>query len=188
MYRRFFKRVLDVSIAVLALLLLSPVMLAVALLIYLEDRGSVFFRQIRVGAGGREFEFVKFRSMPEGTRSVPSTEAGSIPVTRVGRFIRRTNIDELPQLFAVIRGEMSLVGPRPALPKQDALCAIRRQNGSIDCVPGMTGLAQVNAYDGMPEEEKAEYDGEYARSLSLMTDLRVILRTFGYLTRKPPVY
>jgi O-antigen biosynthesis protein WbqP len=188
MYRRFFKRVLDVSIAVLALLLLSPVMLAVALLIYLEDRGSVFFRQIRVGAGGREFEFVKFRSMPEGTRSVPSTEAGSIPVTRVGRFIRRTNIDELPQLFAVIRGEMSLVGPRPALPKQDALCAIRRQNGSIDCLPGMTGLAQVNAYDGMPEEEKAEYDGEYARSLSLMTDLRVILRTFGYLTRKPPVY
>jgi O-antigen biosynthesis protein WbqP len=188
MYRRFFKRVFDVTVAVLALILLSPVMLAVALLIYLEDRGSVFFRQRRVGAGGREFEFVKFRSMPEGSESVPSTQAASIPVTHVGRFIRRTNIDELPQLFAVIRGDMSIVGPRPALPKQNALCAFRRQNGSIDCLPGMTGLAQVNAYDGMPEEEKAGYDGEYVRSLSFATDLRVIFRTFGYLTRKPPVY
>lgn len=188
MYRRFLKRIFDVVIAVIALAILWPLMLVIALLIYLDDRGPVFYRQKRVGAGGGEFEFLKFRSMPEGSRDVPSTEAGSMRVTRVGRFIRRTNLDELPQLFSVLRGNMSIVGPRPSLAKQASLVRIRQENGASQCLPGLTGLAQVNAYDGMPEDEKAAFDGEYSRRISFSTDAVIMLRTLRYLTRKPPVY
>ena len=188
MYRRYFKRIFDVVIAVIALLLLWPLMLVLAVLIYLEDRGPVFFRQKRVGAGGREFDLLKFRSMPVGSRDVPSTEAGAMPVTSIGRFIRRTNLEELPQLFSVLRGDMSIVGPRPALATQESLVRIRQQNGSIQCLPGLTGLAQVNSYDGMPEDEKAALDGEYGETVSLGTDTKIIMRTLRYLTRKPPVY
>jgi len=188
MYRSFFKRVLDILIAGTALIVLSPLMLIVAVLIYAEDRGKIFFRQKRVGMNGSEFEFVKFRSMPEGSRNVPSTQAIAIPVTRIGRIIRRTNMDELPQLLAVLRGDMSIIGPRPAIPAQENLFALRKANGAISCLPGMTGLAQVNAYDGMPEAEKAQFDGEYCQNLTFANDMRIIFKTFRYFTRKPPVY
>lgn len=188
MYRRFFKRVLDILVAGTAVIVLSPLMLVVAVLIFAEDGGKIFFRQKRIGINGSVFEFVKFRSMPEGSRNVPSTQAIAIPVTRIGRIIRRTNLDELPQLFAVLRGDMSMIGPRPAIPAQENLFALRKANGAINCLPGMTGLAQVNAYDGMPESEKARFDGEYCRNLTFANDLRIIFKTFGYFTRKPPVY
>jgi O-antigen biosynthesis protein WbqP len=188
MYSRSLKRLLDITLAGLALVALAPLMLLVALLIKLEDGGPVHFRQKRVGKGGREFEFLKFRSMPVNAANVPKTQAIEIPITRIGRVIRRTNIDELPQLINILRGEMSIVGPRPAIAAQGALISMRRENGALSCTPGLTGLAQVNAYDGMPETEKAGFDGEYASNVSFANDLKIIGRTFGYLTRKPPVY
>lgn len=188
MYSGFLKRAFDITVAAGTLVLLFPLMLVLAVFIKLEDAGPVFFRQQRIGRNGREFEFLKFRSMPIDAENVPSAVASSIKVTRIGKFIRRTNIDELPQLFNVLRGEMSIVGPRPAIASQTALVSMRADNGAENCLPGLTGLAQVNAYDGMPEAEKAAFDGEYAAKVSFMKDLKIIGRTFRYLIRKPPVY
>ncbi len=188
MYRQFFKRIFDVVLAAAALVVLAPLMLLVAVAIYLQDRQPILFKQQRIGRNGATFEFLKFRSMPINAANVPKTEAAMIQVTPVGKIIRRTNIDELPQLFNILKGDMSLVGPRPAIPAQTSLVKLRGETGALRCAPGLTGLAQVNAYDGMPETEKARFDGEYARKISLWTDAKIILRTFAYLTRKPPVY
>ncbi|MGH9820914.1 MAG: sugar transferase [Pyrinomonadaceae bacterium] len=188
MYRTFFKRVLDLTFSAVALILLSPLILIVSLAIYLEDRGSIIFRQRRVGAGGSTFEVLKFRSMPESTGDVESARAHGLPVTRVGRFIRRTNIDELPQLVNVLRGDMSIVGPRPSVASQVGLSRLREANGSIRCLPGVTGLAQIHGYDGMPDDEKAQWDGDYSKTMSFSNDVKIILRTFGYLRKRPPVY
>ncbi|MEP6847777.1 MAG: sugar transferase [Acidobacteriota bacterium] len=188
MYRKFLKRFLDIVLSAAGLVTASPIMLAVAAAIYFEDRGKVIFRQKRIGSNGAVFEVLKFRSMPENTDDVESAKATELPITKVGRFIRRTNLDELPQLINVIRGDMSLVGPRPPIPSQLGLCRLRESNGSIACRPGMTGLAQINGYDGMPDEEKARWDGKYAETLGLVADAKIVLKTFGYLKKKPPVY
>lgn len=188
MYRQVFKRVFDIALALAALIALAPLMLIVAAAIYLEDRQTVLFKQKRVGRNGATFEFLKFRSMPVNAANVPKTEAARIQITAIGKIIRRTNIDELPQLFNILKGDMSIVGPRPAIPAQTSLIKMRESNQALNCAPGLTGLAQVNAYDGMPETEKARFDGEYAAKVSFWTDSKIILRTFAYLTRKPPVY
>lgn len=187
-YRAFFKRILDVGLSAGSLLLLSPVMALVALAVRLEDRGPALFRQDRVGRGGLRFRIFKFRSMAVGVGDLPSAAASILKVTRVGRFIRRTNLDELPQLFNILLGDMSLVGPRPALPSQEALTALRQANGALACRPGLTGLAQVSSYDGMPEEEKAGHDGSYAAEITFTRDFWIILRTFAYLAHRPPTY
>ena len=188
MYRLYLKRACDIVIAGAALIVLSPLLLVTALATRLEDGGPALFRQCRVGRNGSLFTIFKFRSMPLNTGDMPPAEARSAEVTKVGRFIRRTNIDELPQLFNVVKGDMSLVGPRPALPAQRQLCEYRAQNGALACQPGLTGLAQINAYDAMPECEKAEWDGRYASSVSVLTDAGIVVRTFGYLLKRPPVY
>jgi O-antigen biosynthesis protein WbqP len=188
MYRKFFKRFLDIVLSLGGLILLSPLMLIIATAIYVDDRGRIIFRQKRIGASGRVFQVLKFRSMPENTGDVESAMAHQLPITRVGRFIRRTNLDELPQLINILSGDMSIVGPRPPIPSQLGLCRLRESNGSIDCLPGLTGLAQINGYDHMPDEEKAQFDGEYAETMSLSVDLKIVLRTFGYLKKRPPIY
>lgn len=188
LYRRHLKRALDVALAAGAIVALSPVLLAVAAAIKLEGGGRVLFRQQRVGRDGRPFTLLKFRSMPENTGDLPSDQARAVTVTRVGRIIRRTNVDELPQLLNILRGDMSVVGPRPALPSQAALIACRRANGALGCTPGLTGLAQISAYDGMTAEAKAEWDGRYARDVTLARDVAIILGTFRYLTKPPPTY
>jgi O-antigen biosynthesis protein WbqP len=187
-YGRCLKRVVDVVISTGSLVVLSPLMLLIAVSIAAEDGRPVLFRQKRVGRGGELFEVLKFRSMPLATREMPSALAGQVRVTRVGKIIRRTNLDELPQLINILRGQMSVVGPRPPLPSQQELCQIRQTNGALDCKPGLTGLAQINAYDGMPEGEKAKWDGTYAAKLSFIADMSIIFRTFRYLSKRPPVY
>ncbi len=172
----------------MALVILSPLMLAVALLIKIGDPGPVIFRQQRTGAGGRQFTFYKFRSMPMNTGDIPSDRLGEVKMTTVGRFIRRTNVDELPQLWNIMKGDMSLVGPRPPLPNQIELIELRRANGALDCRPGLTGLAQVSSYDGMSVASKAELDGRYAARMSLREDVSIVLATFGYLLKPPPKY
>lgn len=187
-YRSAGKRLLDLALAGVATLALSPLMLAAAAAVWVEDRGAPLFRQQRIGRDGVPFTLLKFRSMPAGSANVPKTDGARIQVTRVGRFLRRSNIDELPQLFNILAGQMSIVGPRPALPVQDLLVALRGASGALSCAPGLTGLAQVNSHDGMSIEAKAEWDAQYASAITLTGDLRIILRTFGYLLRPPPVY
>lgn len=187
-YLRVLKRFMDIAFSAVALLLLSPLLLTVALAIYLEDGRPIIFRQLRSGANERQFKLLKFRSMPINTESVPSDKARSLAVTRIGKWIRRANLDELPQLINILKGNMSVVGPRPALASQTVLLKLRRENGAVSLKPGLTGLAQVNSYDGMPEEEKAGYDGVYVLEVSFVTDMVLILRTFRYLMRPPPVY
>lgn len=188
MYERIGKRLFDVFCAACALAVLWPVMLLVAVAVRLEDGGPALFRQKRIGRHGRAFLFYKFRSMPVNTANVPSHMAGRLKVTRVGRIIRRTNLDELPQLFNILRGEMSFVGPRPALPQQEDVCHLRSRTGADRCVPGLTGLAQVNSFDGMTPEQKVAWDSRYSRSLTFRADLEILLRTFGYLLKPPPAY
>ena len=188
MYRRFGKRLFDLMMALVAVVALLPVLGVTALLIAVFDRGPILFIQQRVGRDGREFSFLKFRSMPVDTGNIPSDQIGTIRLTWIGRLIRRTNLDELPQLVNVIRGEMSIVGPRPPLPSQTELLRLRIESGAISCRPGLTGLAQINAYDGMSVVEKAEFDGRYAATVTLLGDLVIIIRTFAYVLKKPPVY
>ena len=188
LYTDYGKRTLDATAATGGLILLSPVLIVVAALIRLEDRGPALFRQKRVGKGGTEFLVWKFRSMPVGAPQLEASQARSLPVTRVGRVIRRLSLDELPQLINIVRGEMSLVGPRPPMPSQVELIALRRANGSLDVRPGITGLAQINGYDGMPNEQKALFDGRYANGISLATDLSIIFRTLWHVAKPPPTY
>jgi lipopolysaccharide/colanic/teichoic acid biosynthesis glycosyltransferase len=187
-YVTFGKRLLDSLLALVIGLVALPAGLFAALLVRLEDGHAAIFRQQRVGRDGRTFTILKFRSMAVGTAHVASVQASTSAVTRVGRILRRTNIDEIPQLWNVLRGDMSLVGPRPALPSQTELSHLRAAAGATAVRPGLTGLAQVNAYDGMSEREKAAWDARYATTVSFARDLGILLRTFRYVLKPPPRY
>ncbi|ABM00453.1 sugar transferase [Shewanella amazonensis] len=188
MYSKIIKRIFDLFIVLFATVFLFPLLIAVCFLIKVFDPGPIIFKQKRIGRNAKEFDFYKFRSMPVNTGDIPSDKLGSIDITWVGRLIRRTNLDELPQLFNVLKGDMSIVGPRPPIVSQRQLVELRKQNGAIACRPGLTGLAQVSAFDGMTVEQKAAFDAEYARKVSFLTDVKIILRTFTYLLKPPPVY
>lgn len=182
------KRAVDIIVACLFIFLLLPLFVLIALTIKSTDPGPVVFRQRRVGRNGNPFIFYKFRSMPIDTRDLPSDKLGEVRLGVVGRFIRRTNLDELPQLFNILRGDMSLIGPRPSLCTQEDLIVARRANGALQIRPGLTGWAQINSFDYMTTDQKAALDGEYAALLSPLLDLRIVLRTFSYLRKPPPVY
>lgn len=188
MYGACGKRAFDLLFGLLALVLLSPLFLLTAMLIKIYDPGPVIFRQMRIGRGGDAFAFFKFRSMPVGTGNIPSDRLVAVRIENVGKFIRRTNIDELPQLFNILKGDMSIVGPRPPIPSQTELIELRKQNGALKCRPGLTGLAQVKSFDRMTVKQKAEFDGAYAKNITLFCDIKIILRTFIYLLKPPPVY
>jgi O-antigen biosynthesis protein WbqP len=179
---------MDIVLSLFSIVVLSPLLVTAALAIYFEDRGPFIFSQRRVGENETTFSLLKFRSMPINTGDVPSSQAKVLKITRVGKFIRRTNIDELPQLINIFRGEMSIVGPRPALPSQVDLIRLRRQAGAFGCRPGLTGLAQVNSCDGMPDIEKAKLDGMYSSKITFFQDVQIILKTFSYLLKPPPTY
>jgi len=188
MYKNVGKRTLDVFLASFAFLILWPLLVTLAIAIKVFDPGPVIFRQKRIGRNGEIFQFYKFRSMPVDTGDVSSDKLGEIKITWVGRLIRRTNLDELPQLWNILRGDMSIVGPRPSLITQVELVAIRKLNGAVHCRPGLTGLAQVSSFDGMTVAEKAEFDGIYASKVSFVIDISIILKTFLYLLKPPPKY
>ena len=188
LYAKGLKRAVDLVFSLLAFLLLAPLFVVLSISILLEDGRPIIFKQTRIGRTGRPFTILKFRSMPLESPRVQSIEGRDLRITRVGRLLRRTNFDELPQLLNIIRGEMGLVGPRPALPEQNDLLRLRKANGSLSCRPGLTGLAQVNAYDGMTFEEKARFDGEYVASIDLSNDVFIVTRTISFLFKPPPIY
>jgi lipopolysaccharide/colanic/teichoic acid biosynthesis glycosyltransferase len=172
-------RALDIAIASVALVLLSPFLLLAAIAIRLDSRGPVLYRQRRVGLGGREFELFKLRTMRVGSDPVgvgtPVLE-GDPRVTRAGRFLRRLSLDEIPNLINVLRGELAIVGPRPTLAAQVELYT-PRQRRRLEVKPGITGWAQVNGRAGIPWEERIEYDVWYVENRSLGLDLRIMGRT-----------
>jgi lipopolysaccharide/colanic/teichoic acid biosynthesis glycosyltransferase len=172
-------RALDIPIAALALLLLSPVLLAAAVAIKLGSRGPVIYRQRRVGLNGEEFELLKLRTMVEGSDPVGigTAIARDDPrVTAAGRWLRRTSLDEIPNLVNVLRGEMAIIGPRPTIPAQvkDYTPQQRRRH---EVRPGLTGWAQVQGRAGIPWEERIELDVEYVDHRSFALDLRILAKT-----------
>lgn len=188
MYHRIIKRLLDCIISCLGITILFPVLMIVALLIYIEDGAPVFFTHKRVGLSGKPFTIYKFRSMYKNSKLQPSSDANSSSITHIGKIIRRTNIDELPQLFNVVTGQMSIIGPRPALLSQTELNKLRLEKGIYKLLPGITGLAQVNSYDGMKDEVKVDFDEHYLKSLSFLLDLKIVILTVLYFFRKQPKY
>jgi len=177
------KRGLDVVLSVVALLVLSPVLVAVALAVLFDSGTPVLFRQTRVGLGGREFQICKFRSMVRDAGAGPYyTSAGDPRITRVGGFIRRTSLDELPQLFNVLGGDMSLVGPRPDVPAQRSLYTEQQWAQRCSVRPGITGLAQATLRSQATPEQRLALDLRYAREHGLWLDLRILAWTLGRLS------
>lgn len=178
---RFMKRTGDILISSVALLLLSPVFAAISLWIKADSQGPVFFRQKRVGRNKTHFMIVKFRTMyTSAPKDMPThlvQNSGSM-ITKAGRILRKTSLDELPQLWNILKGEMSLVGPRPALYNQYDLIAERDKYKANDVRPGLTGLAQISGRDELEIATKAKRDGEYISSMSAITDISILLRTF----------
>lgn len=187
-YRRYGKRAVDLGLAVPLVILSSPLLVLIGLTILLDDGLPIIFRQVRVGASGRQFVINKFRSLKVASEEVPSHLGHDLEPTRAGRFLRRTNLDELPQLFNILRGDMSIVGPRPPLPTQVPVIEGRRSCGAWTLRPGVTGLAQVESYDDMSPDEKVRWDCIYADQLSFKLDLVILMRTFSYLVKPPPTY
>ena len=180
------KRVVDVILSLLATVALAPLMLITVVAIALEDGFPVLYRQTRIGLGGREFGMFKFRSMVKNADTVGPyfTETGDPRITRVGRLIRITSIDELPQLWNVLMGDMSLVGPRPDVPVQRSLYTDADWAQRCSVRPGITGLAQALIRSGGSDGERLHLDLRYTRESSLWLDLKIMFWTLGRLSGK----
>lgn len=186
MYKRFCKRALDVLLSGLGLVVLSPLFLIISIAIKAEDPGPVFFRQKRVGIHKSYFNIVKFRSMRQDTPHDMPTHLLNDPqrwITKTGRFLRKTSLDELPQIAQIFTGKMSIIGPRPALWNQFDLIDERDKYGANDVTPGLTGWAQVNGRDELEIEEKARLDGEYAQNISFGMDMKIFWMTVKNVLR-----
>ena len=182
MYERYIKRALDVVLSAVGLVVLSPLLALIALAIRLDSPGPVVFKQKRFGKDRKLFEIYKFRTMRvDAPRDVPTNDLrGSRGyITRVGRILRMSSLDELPQLWNILKGDMSLIGPRPALWNQEDLMAWRDRFGASQIRPGLSGWAQVNGRDYLSRdlEKKARRDGEYAHNISFAFDLKCFLLT-----------
>ena len=180
MYRKFFKRAIDILLSLLGLILLLPVFLLLAMAIKLDSKGPVFFKQKRVGLNKKHFYILKFRTMKIDTPKDTPTHLLKNPeqyITRVGRFLRKTSLDELPQIWNILMGHMSIIGPRPALWNQYDLIAERDKYGANDIRPGLTGWAQINGRAELPIEVKARLDGEYVEKMGFWMDLKCFFVT-----------
>jgi len=180
MYQKFGKRLLDIVLSLGGIVLASPVFLLLAIAIEVDDPGPVFFRQTRVGIHKSHFQILKFRTMKTSTPHDTPTHLLDDPdqyITRVGRFLRRTSLDEIPQMFQIFTGKMSVIGPRPALWNQYDLIAERDKYGANDVRPGLTGWAQINGRDELDIDVKARFDGEYVENLSFAFDCKCFFGT-----------
>lgn len=185
MYKNL-KRVIDRILALFGLIILSPVFLILMVAIKLDSKGPVFFKQKRVGIHKTHFDILKFRTMREDTPKDVATHLLQNPeqyITRVGKFLRKTSLDELPQIVNILKGEMAIVGPRPALWNQFDLIEERDKYGINDVLPGLTGWAQINGRDELPLEVKVKFDAEYVQQVGLRMDCRCFLRTFACVLR-----
>ncbi len=179
-YKKSLKQIIDFIFAIVGLVVSSPVFLLLIICIKLDSKGPVLFKQRRMGKGKKEFYILKFRTMRIDTpKDMPThlLEDPDMYITKVGKFLRKTSLDELPQIINIIKGEMSIIGPRPALWNQYDLIEERDKYGANDVTPGLTGWAQINGRDELPIDVKAKLDGEYVEKLSPLFDLKVFFMT-----------
>ncbi len=187
MYRNGVKRLLDFVLSLLAVLLLAIPMGLLAVWIKADSPGPVFFKQRRVGRYKNHFNILKFRTMRGDTpHDVPThlLKNADSYITKSGAFLRKTSLDELPQIYNILAGQMSIIGPRPALYNQYDLIAARDAVHANDVRPGLTGLAQVNGRDELPIDVKARYDGAYAARITFAGDAAIFFRSIGYVFRR----
>ena len=173
------KRTMDIVSSLVGLILLSPLFLLVAILIKLDSKGPIIFKQIRIGKNSKPFYIYKFRSMKIDAPNLSTEEFinASDFTTKVGKFIRKTSIDELPQLVNILKGDMSIVGPRPVIEREVRLLEIRKECNVDSILPGITGLAQINGRDNIDDHEKVKYDFEYLSKRNLVLDIKIIINT-----------
>lgn len=186
MYNKVFKRLIDLILSGCGILVLLPLYLILAIAIKIDDPGPVFFKQKRVGIHKSHFNILKFRTMKMNTPKDTPTHLLENPqqyITRVGRVLRKTSLDELPQIFQIFTGKMSVIGPRPALWNQYDLIAERDKYGANDVRPGLTGWAQINGRDELPIDVKARFDGEYVQNMSFLFDCRCFFGTIVSVLR-----
>lgn len=184
------KRLFELICGVFLLLILLPAFLIITIIIKFTSKGPVLFRQRRIGLNKKEFDILKFRTMRIDTPSNVPTHMLENPdafITPVGKVLRKTSLDELPQLFNILKGDMSLVGPRPALYNQDDLIALREQHGVHRMRPGLTGWAQVNGRDELPIPVKVEYDRYYVENWSFWLDIKILFLTAASVARRKGV-
>jgi len=184
-----FKRGLDIFTALAAMVILSPVLVVIWITIRLSSKGPVVFKQQRAGENGKPFVFYKFRTMKLGVDPFgPSPKSGKDPrLTKVGKFLRESSLDELPQLFNILKGDMSIVGPRPLYLSQIPEWS-ERQKKRLLVKPGLTGLAQIQGRAELTREEKLELDVKYVETASLFTDIKIMLATINHVFRRKSVY
>ena len=173
------KRTMDIVSSLVGLILLSPLFLLVAILIKLDSKGPIIFKQIRIGKNSKPFYIYKFRSMKIDAPNLSTEEFinASDFTTKVGKFIRKTSIDELPQLVNILKGDMSIVGPRPVIEREVRLLELRKECNVDSILPGITGLAQINGRDNIDDYEKVKYDFEYLSKRNLVLDIKIIINT-----------
>lgn len=179
-----FKRLMDIVIASIALLVIAIPMMIVFLIAYIDDPGNVIFAQYRVGMGGRRFKLYKLRTMRQDTPKYMSTSEVDDPsryITRAGHIFRRLSIDELPQLFNVIKGDMSIVGPRPLISDEYEIHELRMKFGVYKIRPGLTGLAQIHGRDMTTPADKVRWDVQYLKQFGFWTDVKIVLSTIPKL-------
>lgn len=180
-YRDFFKRIFDVSFSLAALIILIIPIMIIAIFIKIDSpKESILFRQVRVGKNNVPFTMFKFRSMTKDAPHQMATENFENPeeyITSIGKIIRKTSLDELPQLINVLKGDMSVIGPRPLIPAEKRVLALRDQTGASRILPGITGLAQVHGRDEVTDVNKAAYDGKYALNISMLLNLSIFIKT-----------
>lgn len=186
-YRDFFKRGFDIFFSLIAIIILAIPMMIIALWIKIDSpHEKVLFKQERIGINNVPFTILKFRSMRDDAPHQMATENFENPemyITRVGKILRKTSLDELPQLLNVLKGDMSIVGPRPLIPKEKYVLKLRDEYGANKILPGITGLAQVHGRDQVTDENKASYDGKYALNVSLLLDASIIMKTVSDVVR-----
>ncbi|MBZ4663243.1 MAG: sugar transferase [Caloramator sp.] len=190
MYRKYIKRFIDFLLSLIGLIVLSPIFLILMIAIKLDSKGPVFFKQKRVGINKTHFEILKFRTMRIDTPKDTPTHLLENPekwITRVGKFLRKTSLDELPQIINILKGDMSIIGPRPALWNQYDLIAERDKYGANDVFPGLTGWAQINGRDELPIQIKAKFDGEYVQKMSFLFDTKIFFKTIFSVLRSEGV-
>lgn len=190
MYKKYVKRCIDILLSFIGIIIVGWIILIIMVLIKCTSKGPAFFRQKRIGNQKREFYILKFRTMridaPKDTPTHLLENANSY-ITPIGRFVRKTSLDELPQIFNILSGEMSIIGPRPALWNQYDLIAERDKYGANDIRPGLTGWAQINGRDEIPIDVKACLDGEYVKRLSFVFDAKIFFLTFASVWKKEGV-
>ena len=187
---RYIKRIIDILLSGLAIIILSPLLLILCIAIKLDSPGPIFFTQKRVGIHKTYFQIYKFRTMRTDTPKDMPTHMLTNPeqyITKTGRFLRKTSLDDLPQIFNIFKGDMSIVGPRPALWNQDDLVAERDKYGANDVTPGLTGWAQINGRDELEIPVKAKLDGEYVKKYGFTMDVRCFFGTFLSVLRQDGV-